>query len=263
MQLRALDDPAWESPWRAVRVGDKVAVSGALVLTALLGPVWPTTVLVAAVSAGLALAWARVPVRALGVAVAAPMAFLVLAGGSVSIVLGGEPSPQAWTWGPVWADAASLARGAGAFAHGVAGTLAIMLLATTTPMVDLLGWLRRLGVPAPLVEIASLIYRLLFVLLGTALAMRAAQTARMADVPRGRERLRRGYATAGTTIGALLVRSWDHAARLQEGLEGRGYVDDLRVLAPEPARSRAVLAGGLILVAAIWIAGAWSAFGGR
>ena len=48
------------------------------------------------------------------------MAFLVLAGGSVSIVLGGEPSPQAWTWGPVWADAASLARGAGAFAHGVA-----------------------------------------------------------------------------------------------------------------------------------------------
>ena len=40
--------------------------------------------------------------------------------------------------------------------------------ATTTPIVDLLTWLRRRRVPGPLLEIASLTYRLLFVVLQTA-----------------------------------------------------------------------------------------------
>ena len=63
--------------------------------------------------------------------------------------------------------------------RSAAGTLSVLLLATTTPMADLLGWARRRGLPGPLVEIASLMYRILFVLLDVALAMRAAQVARL------------------------------------------------------------------------------------
>ena len=37
----ALDDAAWQGPWRSVRVGEKVALSGGLLLTTLLVPPWP------------------------------------------------------------------------------------------------------------------------------------------------------------------------------------------------------------------------------
>ena len=43
MHLHALDDAAWDSPWRRVRVSHKVALSVALVLTALVGPAWPVS----------------------------------------------------------------------------------------------------------------------------------------------------------------------------------------------------------------------------
>lgn len=47
LHIGALDDAAWGSPWRRRRVGEKVACSMGLVLTALLAPTWPGTLLVA------------------------------------------------------------------------------------------------------------------------------------------------------------------------------------------------------------------------
>lgn len=254
MHLHALDDAAWESPWRRVRVSHKVTLSGALVVTALVGPAWPVCVLVAAASVALALGSARIPPRTLAMAVAAPLSFLVIGGVSVAVVLGGEPTAAAWRLGPLWADATSAARGASAFAHGVAGTLALMLLATTTPMVDLLGWLRRLGIPAPLVEIATLTYRLLFVLATTAFALHAAQIARLGDSHRGWARLTCGARNAASTLGTLLLRTGDRTLRLQAGLEGRGYTDDLRTLAPVTVRSPAFLAAGMGTLGVVWAA---------
>ena len=45
--LTALDDAAWQGPWRAVRVGEKVVLSVGLLVTALVSPPWPGCVLVA------------------------------------------------------------------------------------------------------------------------------------------------------------------------------------------------------------------------
>ena len=41
MTTYSIDDAAWASPWRRRRVGEKVLLSLALVLTALLTPPWP------------------------------------------------------------------------------------------------------------------------------------------------------------------------------------------------------------------------------
>lgn len=239
----ALDDAAWQGPWRRVRVGEKVALCGGLLVTALVAPPWPGGVLTGVACLALTCGAARIPARTLALALAAPLSFLVIGGASVAIVAGGAPPPDALVWGPLWADPASMARGGTAFCRGVAGTLAVLMLGTTTPMVDLLTWLRRLGVPAPLTDIASLTYRLLFVLLSTALALRAAQTARL-----GRPSL----TTAAQTAGTLLVRSWDRAARLQAGLEGRGYVDDLPTLPAARAASVPFVAATVGVLAVIW-----------
>lgn len=242
----ALDDAAWQGPWRRVRVGEKVALSVGLLVTALVSPPWPGCLMVAVACVALACVPARIPPRTLAIAMGPPLTFLVIGGVTVAVVLGGTPTADAlFTWGPLWADPTTVGKGVTAFSRGVAGTLAVLMLATTTPMVDLLTWLRRLGVPAPLVDIASLTYRLLFVLLSSAMAILAAQTARLG---------RTSLATAASATGALLVRSWEHAARLQAGLEGRGYTDDLPTLPRARAASPSFVACAAAVLAAVWLA---------
>ncbi|MDO5699227.1 MAG: cobalt ECF transporter T component CbiQ [Dermatophilus congolensis] len=252
MHITALDDAAWDSPWRTIPVGHKVALSGALLLTALVSPVWPGCVAVATAAVALTLGWARIPLRTLTLAMTPPLAFIVIGGLTVAVVLGGEPSASALVAGPLWLDSDSIERGISATAHGIAGTLSLMLLATTTPMSDLLSWLRSLGVPAPLVEVAGLTYRLLFVLLEVALAIRAAQLARLGNVARGTRRVNHGLHQAASAAGSVLLRAWDRSSRLQAGLEGRGYTGELRTLAPVHAVSVAFVAVGLAVVAGIW-----------
>jgi cobalt/nickel transport system permease protein len=72
----AIDDAAWASAWRVRSPGDKLALSGGLVLTALLLPAWPGSVLVGLTAVALALGPARVPARTFGRAVRAPLAFI-------------------------------------------------------------------------------------------------------------------------------------------------------------------------------------------
>ena len=59
MTTYSIDDAAWGSPWRRRRVGEKVLLSLALVLTALLTPPWPGCVAVALFSVFLILGPAR------------------------------------------------------------------------------------------------------------------------------------------------------------------------------------------------------------
>jgi len=236
----AIDDAAWASAWRRRSPADKLLLSLGLVLSALLLPVWPGSVLVGLAAVVLALGPARVPARTFGRAVRLPLAFIAI--GALTTVV--ELSGAGLGWAP---DAA--ARAGSLVGHAVAGSAAVLLLATTTPMSDLLPALRRLRVPDAVIEVASVTYRMLFVLLTSLATIREAQTARM-----GYATVRGSYRSSGALAAAVLTRSWDRARRLQDGLAGRGMETGLRVL-PEtlPASRRfegATLAGLAVLVAA-------------
>ena len=249
----ALDDAAWAAPWRQVRVGEKLGLSFGLVLTALVAPAWPAAPLVALASIALTLGPARIPGRVLATGFAAPLAFITVGGCSVAIRVGAPAVDAWWRLGALSMDAASAATGAQLLARSVAGTLAVLLLATTTPMVDLLGWARQRGAPGPLVEVAALTYRLLFVLLAVATSIRAAQIARLADAPGGGPAgLVRRWQALGSAAGALLVRSWDRAARLTEGLAARGIDGDLITLPRRLPASWRFRAGSAGLLGLIW-----------
>lgn len=250
--MTSIDDAAWDSPWRHRHVAQKVAVSLGLILTALLAPTWPGCLLVALASVALILGWARIPLRILAWAALAPLAFLVTGALAVAISIG-EPGAHAWwSWGPLSISAASTTSAVALIAHGVAGTLAVLVLATTTPMVDLLTWLRRLRVPDSLLEIASLTYRLLFVVLSTALGVRDAQRSRLGDDPAGPRAFRRRWHVVASLVGAVGLRSWDRATRLSDGLTLRGFESQLVTLAVRRSFSWVFAAVSAALVAAIW-----------
>jgi cobalt/nickel transport system permease protein len=224
----AVDDAAWASAWRRRSPGDKLLLALGLVVCALVLPVWPGSVLVGLTAVVLALGPARVPARTFLRAVRLPLAFVAVGALTAVVEVGGD--------GVGWAPHAAAQAGA-LVGHALGGGAAVLLLATTTPMADLLPALRRLRVPAAVVEVASVTYRLLFVLLESLSTIREAQAARM-----GYSSVRRSYRSSGRLAAAVLTRSWDRARRLQEGLAGRGLETGLRVLPEALPSSRAFLA---------------------
>jgi cobalt/nickel transport system permease protein len=232
----AVDDAAWASAWRHRSPGDKLLLCIGLVVCALVLPAWPGSVLVAGVAVLLALGPAGVPARTFGRAVRWPLTFVGV--GALTAVVSVDGGLG---WAP---DAA--ARAGSLVGHALAGGAAVLLLATSTPMADLLPALRRLRVPEAVVEVAGVVYRLLFVLLESLTTIREAQTARM-----GYSSVRRSYRSSGVLAAAVLTRSWDRARRMQEGLAGRGMETGLRVLPEALPSSRLFVAATAIGLAGI------------
>ncbi|SNS93158.1 cobalt/nickel transport system permease protein [Geodermatophilus saharensis] len=233
----AVDDAAWASAWRTRSPVDKLLLCAGLVVCALVLPAWPGSVLVALAAVVLALGPARVPARTFVRAVRWPLAFVLT--GALTAVVSVDGGGVGWA-----PDAA--ARAGELVGHSVAGGAAVLLLATTTPMTDLLAALRRLRVPAAVVEVAGVTYRMLFVLLESVRTIREAQTARM-----GHSTWRRSYRSSGALAAAVLTRSWQRARRLQEGLAGRGLETGLRVLPESRPSSRGFLAATAAGLAAL------------
>ena len=239
----AVDDAAWASAWRRRSPADKLLLCLGLVVCALALPAWPASLLVGLTAVVLALGPARVPARTFGRAVRWPLAFVAV--GALTAVV--QVSADGVGWAP---DAGP--RAGSLVGHALAGGAAVLLLATTTPMSDLLPTLRRLRVPAAVVEVASVVYRLLFVLLDSLRTIREAQACRM-----GYSSVRRSYRSSGVLAAAVLTRSWDRARRLQEGLAGRGLDAGLRVLPealPSSGAFRALTVLGLAAIASISLA---------
>ncbi len=239
----AIDDAAWSSAWRDRGLVDKVVLSGGLILTAVWLPAWPGSVMVALAVLFLGVFSAGTSPRVLVRAMRAPVTFIAIGAVSVAITVTASP-----TWS-IDITRESLQRAGGVAAHAVAGTLAVLLLALTTPMADLLTGLRRLRVPAACVEVAALMYRLLFILLDTTQQVRISQQARL-----GYSTPRKSLRSAGALTGIVLTRAWDRARRLEQGMAGRGYTDTLHTLdAPASTSPRfvaATLAGLVTLVLA-------------
>lgn len=245
-QGSVLDDAAWASPWRTRAVRDKAVLSLGLVLVALFTPAFPGSVLVVLAATALILGPAAVRVRTLLTCMTAPATFLVVGAVSAAVSL-------RWDGGPrlgITDQTASVA--AGILGHGLAGTLAMMLLATTTPMVDLLAAMRRLRVPAVCIDIAGLVYRLFFSLVTTIASVSEAQAGRL-----GYAGWRVSLRSASALAAGVFIRTWDRARRMEEGLAGRGYADGLTTLDPARHSSPRFVAWSLTLLGGITLVSAW------
>lgn len=240
----AIDDAAWSSRWRERSVRDKACLSMGLLLTAAVLPPWPTSAVVAVVALGLLTAPAGTPVALVVRAFRGPLVFIAIGCVSVAVVVtttGGFSLS-------VTPDSAQ--RALGVAGHAVAGSAAMLLLAMTTPMVDLLAGLRRVRVPAACVEVAGLVYRMLFILLESVGTIRESQSSRL-----GYSSMSRSMRSAGMLTAATLTRSWSRARRLEQGLAGRELSGSLQTLDdPAPGSTTFLAATGVLLVAVVVLA---------
>jgi cobalt/nickel transport system permease protein len=98
-------------------------------------------------------------------------------------------------------------------------------LSLNTPMVDILSTLRKLGIPKLFVELMSLIYRFIFVLLDTTDKIFTAQNSRS-----GYSNLSSGYRSLGILVSKLFIHAYKRSDNLYTALEARGYDGELNVL---------------------------------
>ncbi|GAB3306520.1 cobalt ECF transporter T component CbiQ [Epidermidibacterium keratini] len=242
----AIDEAAWASPWRTRPVAEKLLLALGLVACAVVLPPWPGVVLAGVCALVALLMVARVPARLLARSLRAPLAFIAI--GSLTVLVTvqlDDGLSLAITEQSVY-DAVVLAG------RALAGTLGVYLLAATTPMGDLLASMRRIGVPAACVEVASVTYRMVFTLLVSTRQIREAQAARL-----GYSGYRRSVHSAGGLTAATLVRSWDRARRLEEGLAGRGYDGTLPTLPRSQATSMPFVLLSAFVIVAVAGLGAW------
>lgn len=119
----------------------------------------------------------------------------------------------------------ALARSLGAF-------LSLLFLALTTPMTEIMGLLRSLGIPGLLIELMTIAYRQIFVFLEITHQIRAAQEARL-----GYASTRLAMKSLAGLAGNILLRSLCQARQNHQGLLARGYDSELLFLSPRHPRS--------------------------
>ncbi|MEU1121718.1 cobalt ECF transporter T component CbiQ [Streptomyces sp. NPDC005879] len=232
-----IDAAAHSSRWRRRHPVDKAVLGLGLTVLAISLPPWPGAALVLAAALVLLLGPAGVPPRKLWRAYRVPLGFCVTGALTLLVQLGG---PEGFV---TLADGGP-ARAGGLLLRTSAASLGVLLFAFTTPMSDLLPRLVKAGVPAPVVDVALVTYRMSFLLLDSMSRIRQAQAGRLGHTTRAATW--RSLASLGATA---FVRAFDRAGRLQAGLAGRGYDGTLRVLVPEARMSRPfVAAAGVLLV---------------
>jgi cobalt/nickel transport system permease protein len=235
--MTAVDRLAHNNAWSRRHPADKLVLAGGLLLLSIALPPLPGAALVLASALGAAILGARVPAADLARLMAVPAAF-ILSGAlvlAISLRLDGD--------GPVLALApGGAAQAAHVSLRAAAATASLLLLVATTPITDLLGLLRTLRIPAPLVDVVLLVYRFIMLVIGAADAIRAAQTSRL-----GYSGLRRGIRSAGLLIAALLPRALNRGRQMEIGLAARAYDGTLCVLdsAPPPSAMFLLTAIGL------------------
>ncbi|WOP19792.1 cobalt ECF transporter T component CbiQ [Raineyella sp. LH-20] len=235
----SIDGAAWGSPWRDVAVADKALLMLGTLFVGLSLPAWPVGPVIAVGLSVAALTLAKVPWGTWLGALLLPLTFVVTGVVSIALQVGGvaDASTVWWSAGPFAVTAESVARAGTVLGRSIAGTCAVILFAVSTPMVDLVDAGRRMRIPGPALDVAALTYRLLFVLWESAVTIRSAQAARLGYVG-----FRRSVRSFGSLAAGVLVRAWERSRRLEQGLAGRGYTDDLRTLHHVRPHSPAFLA---------------------
>ena len=130
----------------------------------------------------------------------------------------------------------------------------LYFLSLSTPLPELLAVLRRVHVPAIMVELAVLIYRYIFILLSTFREMKDSAASRL-----GYRGLKRSLRTTGLVYGGLLANSFRRAGACFDAMESRCYTGQIAFLT-EKKRVTAKVVGLLVLPVLGMLAGVWFGF---
>lgn len=217
--MHLIDRIAHTNRWSRRATAEKLLICLGGLVVCLAGPALTAGPLVLLAATALGLVAARLPPRVYFAILGLPVGFL-LAGAPMLLVSVDFGHGLAIGWRP---DQLPVAAGLIGRAAGAASCLT--LLALTTPVHAMISSLRRVGVPAFLIEIMLLTYRLIFVFAETVARGYNAQTARLGYVG-----WKRSVNSLGLLAAAFFQRAMSRARHMEIGLAARGFEGEFPVL---------------------------------
>lgn len=185
-----------------------------------------TSLAVICVMAGAIVLLAGVPWRFYLKLLLLPGAFLIV--GVITLMLTLTREQQGFIWftglGPyaVGITSHSLDVGVNLFLRSLGSVSCLYFLSLTTPMTDIVSVLRKLRVPALVVELTTFIYRFLFVLLEVAGKVYVAQSCRL-----GYKSMATGFNSLGRLVVSIFLNSYVNSQAVYNALVARCYTGNL------------------------------------
>ena len=179
---------------------------------------------------GLAVFWAGLPASFFLKVLLTEGSFLLVGVLGVAVSLSTIPSGSGLKVGFLWllVTPDSLMNAVSLFMRSLSCAAALNFLAFTTPLVDLVDLLRRLKVPAILIDLMALIYRFIFILMDSFERMLHAQEVRL-----GFNGWRNSLHSAAQIGTNLFIEAFRRSRKLEKALQGRGWDGHLNVLPQE------------------------------
>lgn len=248
--LNLIDSAAHGNRIARASAVEKMTFTAGLLLLALVLPPVPGDLFVIAAAVVATLAVARIPWRVYAKVMTVPLVFLLI---------GVVPLLFSLTLGGPWLLRLSAAPDGPDVAlrvalRAAAGLTSLIFLALSTPLPQILLALRRMGMPAVVVEVAALVYRSIWTFVETVAATRRAQAARL-----GYRSFRSSQHSLSMLVASFFGRSLQRARAMEHGLAARNWHGELRVLDEEAAvcaRHMALILGlqaVIVLLTVLWV----------
>lgn len=178
---------------------------------------------------GVSVLMGKIPLRFYVRLMLIPSSFLVMAITTIAVNIVDQSANLLWGWQifnvTIGITIQSVYTALKLLLRSLAAICCLYFLTLTTPAVEIIAILRKLKFPELFIDLMSLIYRFLFVLLDTACKIHTAQTVRL-----GYGNIKQGYRSLGQLVVNLFINSYHRAMNLYTALEVRGYSGSLRVL---------------------------------
>ncbi|MBE0503075.1 MAG: cobalt ECF transporter T component CbiQ [Desulfuromonadales bacterium] len=226
-----IDSYAHGNRWRQIHPGSKGLLVLFSLIAALLSRHPAIPLLIALIMSGLILLGAGIPWRGYLRLLALPLAFLLW---SCLLLL--------VTFSPIGLNRSELPLVQLVLSRSLGALCTLLFFALTTPLSEIAGLLRTIGVPRLFVELMVIAYRQIFILLDAFSQIRTAQEARL-----GYRSFKVSWRSAAELAGNILIKTVVRARHNHQALLARGYDQELRFLSPQRHLSRWHLFGAATL----------------
>jgi cobalt/nickel transport system permease protein len=112
--------------------------------------------------------------------------------------------------------------------RSIATITCLYFMSLTTPLLEVIQLLRKLKLPKSIIEIMTLIYRFIFVLLESAVVIHNSQSSRL-----GYSSVGNSFKSMGKLTSMVFIKAYNNSQSLYQSLVSRGYNGDLNVISRE------------------------------
>lgn len=226
-----IDSYAHGNRWRQIHPG----VKGLFVLLSLMAVLLSQhpgiPLLISLIMSGLTILGAGIPWRGYLRLLIAPLFFLLWSSLLLLVTISPTTLPVfslPWTDLTIGLNCNDLPVAQLVLSRSLGALCCLLLLALTTPLSEIAGLLRALGVPRTFVELMVISYRQTFILLAAFSQIRMAQEARL-----GYRSFKVSWRSASELAGNILIKTIVRARHNHQALVARGYSNELLTLCPQ------------------------------